>query len=51
MMVNIFIVEIMSGIFLIPPQEFGGIVMITISLKIVIYQKRFILERVTKKTE
>ena len=33
---------------LMPKQEFGGTVMITIPLRLVIYQKGFILERVTK---
>ena len=40
-------VVIMSVIFLISAQEFGGIVMMTISLKLVIYQKGFIIERLT----
>ena len=35
--------------FLMPAQEFGGAVMTTISLKLVLYQKGFIFERVTKK--
>ena len=30
-----------------PAQEFGGTVMMTISLKLVIYQKWFIIERLT----
>ena len=42
------IVEIMSVMFLVPTQEFGGTTMMTISLKLIIYQKGFILERVTK---
>ena len=44
-----FIIEMMSVMFLIPTQEFGGTVMMTISLKLVICQKGFILERSTKK--
>ena len=35
-------------IFLMPTQEFGGAVMMTISLKLVLYQMEFILERVNK---
>ena len=40
------ILDITSGMFLIPTQEFGGIMMTKISLKLVIYKKGFILERV-----
>ena len=39
----------MSVMFLMPTQNFGGNLMMTISLKLVIYQKGFILERVTQK--
>ena len=45
------IVEIMSVMFLIPTQEFGGTVMMTISLIVVIYHKGFILDRVKKKNK
>ena len=51
MMANHWIVEIMSVMFLMTTQEFGGTMMMTISLKLMIYQKGFILERVTKKME
>ena len=34
---------------LMPTREFGGTVMMTISLKLVIYQKGFILERESQK--
>ena len=47
MMATHWIVVIMSVIFLISAQEFGGTVMMTISLKLVIYQKGFIIERLT----
>ena len=40
------ILDITSGMFLIPTQEFGGTMMTKISLKLVIYKKGFILERV-----
>ena len=43
------IVDIMSVIFLIPKNEFGGNVMMKISLKLVLYQQGFIFERVIKK--
>ena len=49
MMATHWIVDIMSVIVLLPTQEFGDTAMMTISLKLVIYQKGFILERVTKK--
>ena len=39
MMATNWIVEMMSVIFLMPAQEFGGTVMMTISLKLVIYPK------------
>ena len=42
------IVVIMSVIFFKAAQEFGGTVMMIISLKLVIYQKGFVIERVTK---
>ena len=42
------IVDIMSVIFFMPTQEFGGAVMMTISLKLVIYHRGFILQWVTK---
>ena len=42
------IVVIMSVIILIPTQEFSVTVMMTILLKLVIYQKGVILKRVTK---
>ena len=42
-------VDIMSVMFLMTVQEFGDTVMMTISLKLVIYQNKFILEKVTKK--
>ena len=45
------IVDIMSAIFLMTTQEFGGTVKITISLKLAIYQKGFILEKVIEKQE
>ena len=48
MMVTLWIAEMMTLMFLIPTQEFGGTVMMTISLKLVIYQKGFILDRVKK---
>ena len=37
-----------SDVFM-PTQEFDGTAMISVSLKLVIYQNDFILERVTKK--
>ena len=39
MMVNHWILYIISVMFLIPTQEFDGTIMMTISLKLVIYQK------------
>ena len=48
MMATHWIVVIMSVMFLIAAQEFGGTVMMTISLKSVIFQKGFIIERLTK---
>ena len=42
-----FIVVIMSVMFLIAAQEYGDTVMMTISLKLVIYQKGFNIERLT----
>ena len=50
-MVTLYIVNIISVIFLILTQEFGGIMMMSILLKLVICPKVFILERVTKKTK
>ena len=47
--VTLWIVEIMSVVFLMPTQEFGGTVMMSIPSKLVIYQKGFILEIFTKK--
>ena len=41
-------VVIMSVMFLMTAPEFGGTVMMKISLKLVIYQRGFIIERVTK---
>ena len=49
MMATHLIVDIMSVMFLMQTNEFGGNVMMAISLKLVIYLKGFILERVTKK--
>ena len=49
MMETHWIVDIMSVMVLIPTQEFGGTVMMKNPLKLVIYQKGFILERVTFK--
>ena len=49
MMANHWIVDIMSVMFLMPTQEFGGTVVMTISLKLVIYQKGFIMERFTER--
>ena len=51
MMATHWIVEIMLVMFLMLTQEFGGTVMMTLSLKLLIYQKGFILERVTKKSD
>ena len=48
MMVTYWIVEIMPVMILMPTQEFGGTVMMKISLKLVILPKGVILERVTK---
>ena len=42
------IMDITSVIILIPPQEFGGTVMMTIPLKVVVYEKGLILEIVKK---
>ena len=47
-MVTHWIVDIMSVLFLVPTQEFGDTVLMTISLKLMIYRKGFILERGTK---
>ena len=47
MIATLWIVEIISVMFLILAHEFGGIVMMPISQKLAIYQKRFILERAT----
>ena len=47
MMATHWIVGITSVMFLIAVQEFGGTVMMKISLKLVIYQKGFIIERLT----
>ena len=46
-MVTHWIVVIMSVMLLISEQEFGGTNMMKISLKLVIYQKGFIIERLT----
>ena len=46
-MVTLWIVDIISVMFLISTQEFGGIVMILISRKLVICLKGFILKRVS----
>ena len=51
MMATHWIVDIMSVMSLMPTEEFGGTVMMKISLKLVIYQKGFILERATKKSD
>ena len=47
MMVTHWIVEILSVMFLMSTYEFCGAVMMTISLKLVIYQKGFNIERLT----
>ena len=47
MMETHWIVGITSVMFLIAAQEFGGTVMMTISLKLVIDQKGFIIEKLT----
>ena len=47
MMATHWIVGIKSVMILIVAQEFGGTVMMTISLNLVIYQKGFIVERLT----
>ena len=47
MMSTHWIVGITSVMFLIVAQEFGGTVIMIISLKLVIYQKGFIIERLT----
>ena len=47
MMESHWIVVIMSVMFLISAHEFGGTVMMKISLKSVIYQKGFIIETLT----
>ena len=49
MMSTHWIVFIMSVMFLMAAQEFGGTVMMKISIKLVIYQKGLIIERFTKK--
>ena len=46
-MVTHWIVFILSMMFLIAAQEVGGSVMMTISLKLVIYQMGFIIQRLT----
>ena len=51
MMETHWIFDIMSVVFLIPTQEFGGTVMMTITLKIVVFQVLYILERVTNKKQ
>ena len=51
MMVTHWIVIIMSVMFLIAAQEFGGTAMMTISLKLVIHQNGFIIERLTNSQE
>ena len=49
MMVTLWIVDIMSVMFLIPAQELGGTVMMKISLKLVILPEQvYIRERVKK---
>ena len=47
MMTTNCIVVIISVMFLMAAQEFGGTVMMTISIKLVIYQKGFIVKRLT----
>ena len=47
MMAYHWVVVIMTVMFLMTAQEFGGIAMMTISQKLVIYQKGFIIERLT----
>ena len=47
MMATHWIVVIMSVMFLIAVLEFGTTVMMKISLKLLIYQKGFIIERLT----
>ena len=51
MIVTIWIVEIMSVMFLMPTQEFGGTVMMPISQKLVIFQKGYIQDRVTNQQQ
>ena len=47
MMATHWTVGIISVMFLIVAQEFGGTVMMTISLNLVIYLKGFIIEKLT----
>ena len=47
MMETRWIVVIISVMFLIAAQEFGGTVMMTISLNLVIYLKGFMIEKLT----
>ena len=49
MMVTLFIEEIMAVMFWIPAQEFGGTVMMTISLKLVILPKGVYIRESHKK--
>ena len=49
MMVNNWIVEIMSVMFLMPTQEFGGTMMIKIPLKLVILPKGVYIRESKKK--
>ena len=51
MIVNHCIVDLMSVMFLMPIQEYDGTVMMMKSLKLVIFQKMYILEIVTKKLQ
>ena len=48
---SFWIVEIMSVMFLMPAQECFGTVVMRISLKLLIFQKVYILERESQKIE
>ena len=48
MMATNWTVSIMSVMFLIVAQEFGGTVMMTTSMNLMIYLKEFIIEKLTK---
>ena len=51
MMATCWIADIMLVMSLMPTQDFGGNVMMTMSLKLDIFQKKIILERLTKKSD